>query len=402
MESEDETDEEREENEMGENESDSTELDQSYCDKSVNQPVDEVVIQDNEKYEGIEKIFFHILPPVHGTACSKVLVYLPLNTPLFFKGKLKIVRVLSGSVECLGNVITSASISGYGHSIFSPKGYSLLRLLAIDETKENTNSDGPENRKLNQKLKNELRNLGLQKDVIRKLLRVDQRLGCFLELAELEGPRWVSTLEKYLPPSSSNLSLFGASRKGRQGSIALFGRDFTPAISQSARQPETLKDSIEKLLNVSFYDGRHYILNQKIPRLYKSHPDWDSAVQSIFKLLQQLVKNKSRNTTDHSNFEELQRESVRNPRLMVVGGKGVGKSTFMRYVTNRLLNGIASLDDPAKEPFPTILLIDLDPGQAEFTVPGCLSATKVSRPIMGPNFTHLDQNKVSNRSNGKC
>ena len=318
MESEDEAGEEGEENEMDENESDSIELDESYCDTSFNQQVDEVDIQDNEKYEGFEKIFFHILPPVHGNACSKVLVHLPLNTPLFFKGKLKIVRVISGSVECLGNVITSASFSGYGHSIFSPKGYSLLRLLAINEPKEKTNNADPENHKPYQELKDELRKLGLQKEVIRKLLGIDQGLGCFLELAKLEGPSWVSSLEKYLPPSSSNLSLFGVSRKGRQGSIALFGRDFTPAVSQNARQQETLKDAIEKLLNVSFYDGRHNVLNQRIPRLYKSRPDWDLAVQSIFKVLQHLVKNKSRNIAVQSNSNEPQRKNVRNPRLMVL------------------------------------------------------------------------------------
>ncbi|XP_022128542.2 polynucleotide 5'-hydroxyl-kinase nol9 [Pieris rapae] len=59
------------------------------------------------------------------------------------------------------------------------------------------------------------------------------------------------------------------------------------------------------------------------------------------------------------------------------GGKGSGKSTFMRYYVNRLLQ---------RGP---VLVIDLDPGQSEFTVAGNVSATIVDKPIFGPSFTHL-------------
>ena len=44
---------------------------------------------------------------------------------------------------------------------------------------------------------------------------------------------------------------------------------------------------------------------------------------------------------------------------MALGGKGVGKSTFLKYVTNRLLTLVGP-----------VLYVDLDPGQAEFTLPG--------------------------------
>lgn len=69
--------------------------------------------------------------------------------------------------------------------------------------------------------------------------------------------------------------------------------------------------------------------------------------------------------------------SERHSRGIVCGGKGLGKSTFLRYFVNRLLaNG-------------PVLVIDLDPGQAEFTVAGNVSATVVNRPLLGPNYTHL-------------
>jgi len=48
------------------------------------------------------------------------------------------------------------------------------------------------------------------------------------------------------------------------------------------------------------------------------------------------------------------------PRVLVAGGKGVGKSTLVRFLVNRLL-------DELKGP---VVVLDLDPGQAEFTVPG--------------------------------
>lgn len=68
---------------------------------------------------------------------------------------------------------------------------------------------------------------------------------------------------------------------------------------------------------------------------------------------------------------------VNESRTVVCGGKGLGKSTFLRYYVNKLLaNG-------------PVLVIDLDPGQAEFTVAGHVSATVVTKPLLGPSYTHL-------------
>lgn len=65
---------------------------------------------------------------------------------------------------------------------------------------------------------------------------------------------------------------------------------------------------------------------------------------------------------------------------MLCGGKGVGKSTLLRFITNRLLsNG----ND-------TVVVMDFDPGQAELTIPGCVSLAVVKKPMLGPNFTHLE------------
>ena len=71
--------------------------------------------------------------------------------------------------------------------------------------------------------------------------------------------------------------------------------------------------------------------------------------------------------------------SMRNkvtPRLVVAGGKGVGKSTFNRWLINRLLE---------KGP---VILMDLDPGQAELSLPSYLSLSVITEPLLGPNFCH--------------
>ncbi|KAK3927461.1 Polynucleotide 5'-hydroxyl-kinase NOL9 [Frankliniella fusca] len=66
---------------------------------------------------------------------------------------------------------------------------------------------------------------------------------------------------------------------------------------------------------------------------------------------------------------------------VICGGKGVGKSTMLRFLLNRLLSC-------GKE---KVILIDFDPGQSEMTVPGCVSLSVVDKPLLGPNFTHLQE-----------
>lgn len=65
-------------------------------------------------------------------------------------------------------------------------------------------------------------------------------------------------------------------------------------------------------------------------------------------------------------------------RVAICGGKGVGKSTFLRYCINSLLGR-----------FEKVVVVDLDPGQSEFFPPGCLSITTVTEMVLGPNYTHL-------------
>ncbi|KAG7207014.1 hypothetical protein KM043_000903 [Ampulex compressa] len=63
---------------------------------------------------------------------------------------------------------------------------------------------------------------------------------------------------------------------------------------------------------------------------------------------------------------------------LIAGGKNVGKSTTVRYLINSLL--------PTSK---MVVLLDVDPGQAECTPAGCISYSLIEHPLMGPNFTHF-------------
>eukprot|EP01134_Creolimax_fragrantissima_P008075 CFRG8075T1 len=60
-----------------------------------------------------------------------------------------------------------------------------------------------------------------------------------------------------------------------------------------------------------------------------------------------------------------------SPIVIVVGGKDVGKSTFSRFLVNRLLNS-----------YPQVAYLDSDVGQCEFTPPGLTSLTLCDKPLL--------------------
>ncbi|XP_075166216.1 uncharacterized protein LOC142238452 [Haematobia irritans] len=70
-----------------------------------------------------------------------------------------------------------------------------------------------------------------------------------------------------------------------------------------------------------------------------------------------------------------QLEVTETSRILLAGGKGVGKSTLLRYLVNKEL--------PKTE---KVLLIDLDIGQPEIFIPQTISCSLVRKPLLGPGF----------------
>lgn len=66
-------------------------------------------------------------------------------------------------------------------------------------------------------------------------------------------------------------------------------------------------------------------------------------------------------------------------RVMAVGAKSSGKSTFNRLLWNHLRSWTSN---------EKCHFLDIDPGQPEFGPPGLISLVEVSNPLLGPPFTH--------------
>ncbi|KAL7478058.1 hypothetical protein ACHAW6_003842 [Cyclotella cf. meneghiniana] len=114
------------------------------------------------------------------------------------------------------------------------------------------------------------------------------------------------------------------------------------------------------------------------------------------------------NTMQHANgsMEEKatpqKMPSSRN-RILVCGAKGVGKSTFLRYMTNRMLStSSVSKDWPTSSGSinsDRVAILDLDSGQPEFNPPGLLTLSIVSRPILSDPPMHMVCNGIGRSEN---
>jgi polynucleotide 5'-hydroxyl-kinase GRC3/NOL9 len=69
-------------------------------------------------------------------------------------------------------------------------------------------------------------------------------------------------------------------------------------------------------------------------------------------------------------------------RIVLCGAKGVGKSTCLRYATNRLL-----------EQYDQVAILDADVGQPEFSPPGLLTLSLTHRPLLQP--PHMNNLKAA-------
>ncbi|XP_003743852.1 polynucleotide 5'-hydroxyl-kinase grc3 [Galendromus occidentalis] len=82
--------------------------------------------------------------------------------------------------------------------------------------------------------------------------------------------------------------------------------------------------------------------------------------------------------------------AAREPVRIVLGGsRNSGKSSLIRALCNRfLLERIRNDSSDSERTTCAILVLDLDPGQTEFTPPGCVSLVEVTETLMGPPSSH--------------
>lgn len=72
--------------------------------------------------------------------------------------------------------------------------------------------------------------------------------------------------------------------------------------------------------------------------------------------------------------------------VMVTGPKSSGKSTFAKLVVNRLVTSSPGTTKNKKAS--DVAVLDLDPGQPEYGVPGQISLIRLTEPVLQPSFGH--------------
>jgi polynucleotide 5'-hydroxyl-kinase GRC3/NOL9 len=78
-----------------------------------------------------------------------------------------------------------------------------------------------------------------------------------------------------------------------------------------------------------------------------------------------------------------------NKTVLIIGNKNTGKTTFMKILTNTLLSN----EDLSHK---KIQILDIDPGQPELCLPGCISLSEISTPLIGTieSFKINKQNEI--------
>lgn len=248
---------------------------------------------------------------------TNFLVFVPYSTCFYFKGKLQI-RVLSGTVEVLGHQAEEDPTNPF--PVYSPRGYSLLCIRSVATKKTGTPTAVHEH----------LTSSGFQCD--EALLETRIADSAILQLERYNNPM-IQYTSRVFP-------------------INILSEESSPQrLTEQQKQLERLCSGLDVniILRGSSFSARFY----QEPDFWSQYADELLAKLQIRKEQQQL-------------------------RLLLCGGKGVGKSTMLRYLVNRLLrrqNG-------------SVLVVDLDPGQPEFTPAGVVSATVVDAPLLGPNLSH--------------
>lgn len=86
-----------------------------------------------------------------------------------------------------------------------------------------------------------------------------------------------------------------------------------------------------------------------------------------------------------SKLTAVEPKPIKVMTAMVCGPKSSGKSTFTRLLTNNVLTRQTSV---SPKRISGVAILDLDPGQPEFSPPGQLSLVHLLKPNFGPPYSH--------------
>ena len=165
-----------------------------------------------------------------------------------------------------------------------------------------------------------------------------------------ESKRGESEFQIYAPTGHHAIELFPL---GSDATVEFFAGRRVPTFPELENGMFPVKDKV---------DGEEII-----PGLYQTREDGFVVPKELENVISSIIDCRYRN-------------------IMMIGGKGSGKSSANRYACNRLL-----------KKFGKVIWLECDPGQPEFDVPGFMSLTEVYLPRVGPSYCTLGQEYYTTR-----
>ena len=137
-----------------------------------------------------------------------------------------------------------------------------------------------------------------------------------------------------------------------------------------------------------------------ITDLLKVPNSWKFGVNTILSEMQSINKNQVGHKDSRSESTPLLKTSLLATKILLCGAKGVGKSTCMRYLINRILSETNDKTTKKASSEPSsisniVYVIDCDLGQPEFTPPGILSLHAIQEPLLKASHLNLRQPLLS-------
>lgn len=144
-------------------------------------------------------------------------------------------------------------------------------------------------------------------------------------------------------------------------------------------------NSFSCIIKLSNYNDNMPHLQNLYPHL-KNLYSFDDNNKYTFSILTKPEQNKLATSFSESwiyHLNNLSSKLINNSNniptnLLIIGNKNTGKSTFLKLLANTLLSNNNNNDNEK-----IIQILDIDPGQPEFCLPGCICLTKINAPLIG-------------------
>jgi polynucleotide 5'-hydroxyl-kinase GRC3/NOL9 len=152
----------------------------------------------------------------------------------------------------------------------------------------------------------------------------------------------------------------------------------------------TNDDEIDTQIKIQSLSEENMTFRLLSPENFRSHifisKKWKDTITSILEGIPEVVGQNSKGQDTKVEAGE----NSPTKRILICGAKGVGKSTMLRYLANRILSHGERNGSNA------VAILDIDVGQPEFSPPGMLSLTIVKKPLLSPPHAHIICNTSQN------